>query len=88
MTRDDLRKNDKLVEWLQQGRALGHLHALSELVDHEIGQTGYAMTDPHFVHINLGIQDAVRRTRALLKDPLTVQVKPMAPAPTYGVTPS
>ena len=80
MTRTDLIKVPGFAEWASTPEAQRFLPLLAEVVDHDIGASFYTMPEPHWVHVNLGIQDAVRRTRHILRNPLV-------PAPERGPTP-
>lgn len=85
MTREQLRQDNKFMEWLSQGQRLGYMGSLAKLVDHEIGNGGYPNTQPHMAHINLGVQEAVRRVRTLLESPMKAP-DPVHQKASYGVT--
>lgn len=90
MTRVELRGDPEFVKWLALPETTVQLRKLSEVIDVEVGTSGYGMEAPHHVHINFGIQDAVRRARSILVDPTgarTTAPKGLPPA-RYGVTPS
>lgn len=75
------------AEWVREGVRAGHLEALAEFVDEKVGDTGYHCVQPHHAHINLGMQDAVRRVRRILRDPLGAdEVVAAGPPATYGVS--
>ena len=85
-TRDQLKTDAKFVEWVATGQKLGYMFSLAELVDDEIGNTGYPNAQPHTAHINLGVQETVRRVRNLLRDPLNDNRRPTVPQARYGTT--
>jgi hypothetical protein len=87
MTRDTLRTDPEFTKWLSLPETSVQLRKLAELVDMEVGMVGYGMTEPHFVHVNFGIQDAVRRVRNLLVDPTGTKTPKTGglPPARYGV---
>lgn len=90
MTREDLKKTPGFTEWASEGQGPLFLSLLAEVVDVEVGMSGYGMHEAHYVHVNFGIQDATRRVRHILKDPTGVRTlagKPTLPPARYGVKP-
>lgn len=86
MRRADLLKVQGFADWATTPDAQKFLPMLAEVVDTEVGDTGYAMPDPHWAHVNLGIQDAVRRVRRIISNPLMApDERPAAPPATYGI---
>lgn len=83
--RELLRTDEAFSEWVAQGRRMGFLSSLSELIDQEIGELGHPLSQPHHVHVNFGIQEAVRRIRRLVKDPLSPLSRVDSPPATYGI---
>lgn len=87
MTRADLRADAEFAKWLALPETVVQLRKLAEVVDAEVGTTGYGMDAAHMVHVNFGIQDAVRRVRGVLADPTGARApaaKGLPPA-RYGV---
>lgn len=88
MTLNELQKVKGFAEWAATTESRRFLSMLSEVIDTEVGESAYPMKDPHMVHINFGVQDAVRRVRRIVNDPLaTPRVLPPLPRATYQVKP-
>ncbi len=86
MRRADLLKVQGFADWATTPDAQKFLPLLAEVVDTEVGAAFYTMPEPHWVHINLGIQDAARRTRYIISNPLMApDERPAAPPATYGI---
>lgn len=86
MTHEEFKAIPGIIAWLDEGMTRGYCSALSDLIDEEIGDTGYHNRTPHEANINLGIQEAVRRVRAVLRDPVRRRRPAKAmPQATYGV---
>ena len=89
MTRTTLREDPEFAKWLALPETAVQLRKLAEVVDIEVGTSGYGMDEPHMVHINFGIQDAVRRVRSILADPTGARAAAAPrglPPARYGVT--
>ena len=86
MTRAELKSYPGFADWVAEGRSRGFLQLLAESIDEEVGDTGYANAAPHLAHINLGVQDATRRIKKIVADPLAAMpAQAAAPPATYGV---
>lgn len=87
MKQADLRTLPGFAEWLERSDTAAFMGAIADMVDEEVGTVSYDLRHPHLVHVNYGIQDAVRLVRELLRDPLGKErtQRPSMPPPRYGV---
>jgi len=87
MTREEARAVPGFSDWCGRQDTKTFLTLMGEVVDEEVGASGYPINDPHLVHINFGVQDAVRRVRGILRDPTAIKIKPTPTLPParYGV---
>lgn len=86
MTREEMTKVLGFAEWASTPESRQFLRMLARVVDTEVGASGYDMRHAHLAHVNLGIQDAVRRVCRIVEDPLRVDTSlPPLPRATYQV---